>query len=161
MKEEKEDKKIKVLLDEVENSIKSIYQSIEKIAYVDSRTAQNFKYRLLKLSMKKDEMRPEEMLIEIMSIQREIIEYLDKQATIHPQDEKQMLKEKNNEKQEGVLKNNFFGTNLLGPILILNPYFTKYLFSLLGYKKKLYLEKEMIEAYEERVKEYQNAEIKY
>ena len=98
MKEEKEDKKIKVLLDEVENSIKSIYQSIEKIAYVDSRTAQNFKYRLLRLSIKKDEMLPEEMLIEIMSIQREIIEYLDKQATIHPQDEKQMLKEKNNEK---------------------------------------------------------------
>lgn len=72
-----------------------------------------------------------------------------------------VIKEKNNEKQEGVLKNNFFGTNLLGPILILNPYFTKYLFSLLGYKKKLYLEKELIEAYEERVKEYQNAEIKY
>ncbi len=72
-----------------------------------------------------------------------------------------VIKEKNNEKQEGVLKKNFFGTNLLGPILILNPYFTKYLFSLLGYKKELYLEKELIEAYEERVKEYQNAEIKY
>lgn len=34
---------------------------------------------------------------------------------------------KKNEKNEGILKNNFFGTYLLGPLLIRNPYFTSYI----------------------------------
>ena len=100
----KADKNIKVLLNEVENSIKSIYQSIEKIEYVDSKMSQNFKDRLLRLSMKKNEMQPEEMLVEVMSIQRELIEFLDtdkyKQATLHPQDEKKTLREKENEENK-------------------------------------------------------------
>ncbi len=35
-------------------------------------------------------------------------------------------------KFEGVRKNNFFGTNLLGPLLVLNPDFTLYLLRLMG-----------------------------
>lgn len=71
-----------------------------------------------------------------------------------------VTKEKNNAQFEGVRKNNFFGTNLLGPILILNPYFTKYLFSLLGFNEPIYLEEELISAYNRRLKEYQIENIK-
>ena len=72
-----------------------------------------------------------------------------------------VIKEKDNTHQEGVWNHNFFGANLLGPILILNPYFTKYIFSLLNFKKKLYSEKELIAPYEKRLKEYQNENIKF
>ena len=65
------------------------------------------------------------------------------------------LKEENNLKTEGLRKNNFFGTNLLGPILILNPYFTKYIFKLLN-KDNILFEEELIDAYNERLKEYKS-----
>ena len=32
-----------------------------------------------------------------------------------------------NEKNVGILKNNFYGTYLLGPLLVRNPYFTSYI----------------------------------
>ncbi|NLY82250.1 MAG: hypothetical protein GX078_05695 [Clostridiales bacterium] len=63
-------------------------------------------------------------------------------------------------KEEGVRLNNFFATYLIGPLLILNPYFTKYLLKQLGINNpKLLHEKDMIEAYEIRVKEYSNPKI--
>lgn len=55
--------------------------------------------------------------------------------------------------KEGIHVNNFFATYSLGPFLILNPLFTKYILRLLGLDDKLYLEKEIIEAYEYRVKQ--------
>ena len=62
-----------------------------------------------------------------------------------------------NSKYEGIHVNNFFGTNLLGPILIMNPYFTKYLMNLLGVKKpKLKFETETIDAYDQRLKEFKD-----
>lgn len=58
-------------------------------------------------------------------------------------------------KYEGIRKNNFFGTYLLGPILILNPKFTKKLIKMMGIEKpKLAFEKEVIDAYEQRIKEF-------
>ena len=59
------------------------------------------------------------------------------------------------DKNEGVKINNLYATNLLGPILVINPYFTKYLFEEMGYKKQLPYEKELIKAYEVRLKEYE------
>lgn len=59
------------------------------------------------------------------------------------------------DKNEGVKINNLYATNLLGPILVINPYFTKYLFEEMGYTKKLPHEKELIEAYDVRLKEYE------
>ena len=60
-------------------------------------------------------------------------------------------------KYEGIHVNNFFGTNLLGPILIMNPYFTKHIMKLLGIKKpKLKFEKETIDAYDQRLKEFKD-----
>lgn len=56
---------------------------------------------------------------------------------------------------EGVNYHNFFGTYLLGPLLVLNPYFTKYLLALLGYENKLAFEEEAINAYNQRCLEYQ------
>lgn len=72
----------------------------------------------------------------------------------------EIKKEKNGATKEGIHVNNFFGTNLLGPILILNPYFTKYLLSLIGYNEKLPFEKELIDAYKIRLEEYQK-DIKF
>ncbi|HQB31822.1 MAG TPA: hypothetical protein PLI19_00690 [Erysipelotrichaceae bacterium] len=56
---------------------------------------------------------------------------------------------------EGVRKNNLFATYLIGPILVLNPYFTKKLLSLLKVDKEtLYLEDEVIKAYRMRVEDF-------
>lgn len=70
-------------------------------------------------------------------------------------------KSKDNMKNEGVHINNFFGTSLLGPILILNPYFAKEILLLLGYKKKIKHEQDLIEAYKKRLEEYKKEGIKY
>ena len=70
------------------------------------------------------------------------------------------IKEKNI-KDEGIHINNFYGTNLLGPILVLNPYFTKKLLSLIGYNGNLYIEDELITAYKIRLKEFKNESTKY
>lgn len=58
---------------------------------------------------------------------------------------------------EGIHINNFFGTNLLGPILIMNPLFTKHIMNLLGLSKpKLKFEKESLDAYNQRLKEFKD-----
>ncbi len=65
-------------------------------------------------------------------------------------------------KIEGVRKNNFFGTSLLGPFLILNPLFTKKLLQLLGVADpKLPLGEELMRAYAARLAEFQNPNIKF
>jgi CobQ-like glutamine amidotransferase family enzyme len=59
------------------------------------------------------------------------------------------------QKEEGVRINNFLGTSILGPLLILNPPFTHYILDLLGAKKReLPYEKEATIAYNARVKEF-------
>ena len=58
-------------------------------------------------------------------------------------------------KIEGVRKNNLFGTYLLGPFLIQNPLFTKYLLTLLGVNEPhLAFEDEIMKAHEVRLKEF-------
>lgn len=63
---------------------------------------------------------------------------------------------------EGIKIKNFIGTQLLGPILVINPLFTKYLFKTMGIEnKELYFEKEAIEAYEQRLKEFKDEKVKF
>ena len=58
-------------------------------------------------------------------------------------------------KLEGIKQNNFIGTYLIGPILILNPLFTKKLIQMLGVEKPtIAFEKETMEAYEQRLEEF-------
>ena len=58
-------------------------------------------------------------------------------------------------KLEGVRKNNFIATYLIGPILILNPMFTKNLIEKMGIKdKKLAFEQDLINAYNQRISEF-------
>lgn len=60
-----------------------------------------------------------------------------------------------NRKQfEGVRRNNFFGTYLIGPILIQNPYFTHYLLGLLNMDCEIKNEQAILEAFNVRVQEY-------
>lgn len=55
---------------------------------------------------------------------------------------------------EGIKINNFIGTYILGPILIMNPLFTKYLIEKMGKQSsKLAYEEEIIKAYEKRLKD--------
>ena len=61
---------------------------------------------------------------------------------------------------EGIRYKNFFGTYILGPILIINPYFTKYIFELLNYKEELAFEQAAIDAYEYRLKELKDEKTK-
>jgi CobQ-like glutamine amidotransferase family enzyme len=56
---------------------------------------------------------------------------------------------------EGIRRNNFMATYVLGPLLVLNPPFTKYLLELLGEKDKpLTFEKAALAAYDRRLKEF-------
>ena len=56
-------------------------------------------------------------------------------------------------KLEGIKKNNFIGTYVIGPILILNPLFTKKLMKMMGEEKDVALEDDVMAAYEARLKE--------
>ena len=56
-------------------------------------------------------------------------------------------------KLEGIRRNNFYATYSLGPYLILNPYFAKYLLRLMGLPDALDFEAEIIEAHEYRKNE--------
>lgn len=56
-------------------------------------------------------------------------------------------------KQEGIRYKNFFATYLLGPFLVLNPYFTKHLLKTIGCSDKLAFESQAIDAYNYRLKE--------
>ena len=58
-------------------------------------------------------------------------------------------------KGEGVRMHNFFGTYLLGPMLIMNPPFTRYLLRLLGAEpEELPFEAEAMEAYRRRLADF-------
>lgn len=62
---------------------------------------------------------------------------------------------------EGFRKNNFFGTQILGPILPLNPSFCEYLISLTGEKAVAAFRTEAMDAYEQRIKEFSDKKIKF
>ena len=56
---------------------------------------------------------------------------------------------------EGIKDHNFIGTYILGPILILNPLFTKKILEMLGYENaNLAFEEETMEAYKQRLEEF-------
>lgn len=56
---------------------------------------------------------------------------------------------------EGIKKNNFIGTYIIGPILIQNPLFTKKILKMLGSNEdKLVFEEDIINAYDVRLKEF-------
>ncbi|MBQ4105463.1 MAG: hypothetical protein IJC86_03645 [Clostridia bacterium] len=58
---------------------------------------------------------------------------------------------------EGIRKNNFFGTYLIGPLLILNPDFTEYLLRLTGVSNYTLPHcEQLINAYNRRVEELRN-----
>lgn len=63
-------------------------------------------------------------------------------------------------KFEGIVKNNFFGTALLGPMLVLNPLFTKKIFETAGIpSENIPFYKEMMDAYNIRVNEFKQSQI--
>lgn len=62
-------------------------------------------------------------------------------------------------KLEGIQKNNFIGTYILGPLLILNPLFTEKLISKMGADANIALEKETMAAYDTRLKELKKLPI--
>lgn len=58
-------------------------------------------------------------------------------------------------KLEGIKENNFIGTYIIGPILILNPLFAKKLLSMLGIEKAdVAFEEETMDAYNQRLLEF-------
>ena len=61
---------------------------------------------------------------------------------------------------EGIKYKNFYGTHCLGPILVMNPLFTKELFKQLGYPyDKIPLEDDLMDAYHKRVLEFKNDKL--
>ena len=60
-------------------------------------------------------------------------------------------------KLEGIAKNNFIATYVIGPILILNPMFTRKLIQKMGIEEpKIAFEEDTINAYNERLEEFKN-----
>lgn len=58
-------------------------------------------------------------------------------------------------KYEGLRKNNFIATYLIGPILILNPYFTKRIIEKMGIENpNIAFEEDTINAYNQRIEEF-------
>lgn len=62
-------------------------------------------------------------------------------------------------KLEGMRKNNLFCTQIIGPILPLNPYFCEYLLSLSGVNATAAYKESAINAYEQRLKEFQDPNV--
>lgn len=63
---------------------------------------------------------------------------------------------------EGLHKNNFFGTYTVGPFLVENPLFTKYLIQLMGISEPvLAFEDSIMEAYQKRLVEFQNPKLRF
>ncbi len=61
---------------------------------------------------------------------------------------------------EGYIRNNFFGTYLLGPLLVLNPYFTKKLIQkLCGKERTLAFETEVVKAYNARLIDFKDKKV--
>ncbi len=54
-------------------------------------------------------------------------------------------------KLEGINYKNFFATSLLGPFLVLNPYFVKHILKLMNCDRKLVFEDQLIKTYENRL----------
>ncbi|MBQ6864883.1 MAG: hypothetical protein IJO14_11665 [Clostridia bacterium] len=57
---------------------------------------------------------------------------------------------------EGIHKNNFYATYLIGPLLVLNPLFTKFLMKSLGQSDKLPFEDVTMKAYRLRLEEFKD-----
>lgn len=62
---------------------------------------------------------------------------------------------------EGINYKNFYATYLLGPFLILNPYFTKYILNLLNLPDKLAYENEIINAYDSRIAHFNKEGVRF
>ena len=61
---------------------------------------------------------------------------------------------------EGIKKNSFYGTSLLGPLFIQNPLFVKILLKKLSLDDSLKFEEEIFDAYEDRFKGYHHFLLK-
>ncbi len=57
---------------------------------------------------------------------------------------------------EGIRKNNFIGTYLVGPLLVMNPPFMRWLLTLLGAEPSLAYNDAMEQAYAQRLKEFRD-----
>ena len=63
---------------------------------------------------------------------------------------------------EGIRINNLFGTYLIGPLLVINPKFTKYLMKLLGEENTaLQFEEEALQCYNERLEKFEKTNTNY
>ena len=65
------------------------------------------------------------------------------------------------DRNEGFRYKNLFGTYLLGPFLILNPPFTRYLLRLLGREEPLAFEQAVTEAYDYRLEGLESKQAKF
>ncbi len=64
-------------------------------------------------------------------------------------------------KLEGFRVKNLMGTQLLGPILPLNPLFCEYLLKLAGSDAKAAFREEAMQAYRQRIREFTDPEVKF
>ena len=70
--------------------------------------------------------------------------------------QKENLGNNNEDNNEGYNYKNFYGTYLIGPFLVFNPYFMKHIKSILNDENLLPFEEETIDAYNFRLKEFED-----
>lgn len=68
-----------------------------------------------------------EQLYKTDLINEEVIGFENRSSSLIDVKETSLFYEKESNKKEGIIHNNFYGTYLLGPLLIRNPYFTNYI----------------------------------
>lgn len=62
--------------------------------------------------------------------------------------------------KEGIVKNNFIGTSVIGPLLVLNPLFTKKLIKkLCGKERNLAFEDDAMKAYKSRLEDFKDRKV--
>lgn len=62
---------------------------------------------------------------------------------------------------EGVRKNNFFGTHLCGPLLVLNPLFTEHIMHLAGHNGSAAFRDAAMDAYKQHVREFEDLKTQF
>lgn len=62
---------------------------------------------------------------------------------------------------EGIHYKNFYGTYLIGPLLIMNPYFTEYLLNKMKIKYTLAFKEDVIKNYNKKLKDFENENVNF
>ena len=139
------DENLKIAADDFENYIEEFKKYIDNNGFVlATGNSLDLFSKVLDFEAKKIDFRiVGEQVYTFKDIKQLIIGFQNRDSVIYETKEKYLFNVKQgtgyepNIQQEGIIKNNFYGTYLLGPLLIRNPYFLNHIVKLLLESKNL------------------------